>query len=206
MSVAPIKVGFCGCEYRPVRRRWGKNESLTGPECARRLLYSDVSPSVGAGSPEGQDGDVYDLSSSFVLANKRLAVHAFLQRRPTPTAHGKPSSSASDDFPQAKLYLTPDEFFADSEIDLVVVATGHDSHADLAIRALKAKKHGALDACMTCHRVLISPSLTVVVEKCFTLGSQEADRVIEAQRESGGKVLTVFQSEQLAVPVRRQQL
>lgn len=31
---------------------------------------------------------------------------------------------------------------ADKKIDLVVVATGHDSHADLAIAALNAGKHG----------------------------------------------------------------
>lgn len=34
----------------------------------------------------------------------------------------------------------------------------------------------------------------VVVEKCFTITTEEADRVLAAQKKSG-KVLSVFQSE-----------
>jgi predicted dehydrogenase len=40
------------------------------------------------------------------------------------------------------VYSKPEDFFADKEIDLVVIATGHDSHESLAIAALEAGKHG----------------------------------------------------------------
>lgn len=61
---------------------------------------------------------------------------------------------------------------ADPSIDLIVVATPHDSHAELAERALLAGKH-------------------VVVDKAFVLSVVDGERLIElANRE--GKVLTVF--------------
>jgi predicted dehydrogenase len=78
----------------------------------------------------------------FVLANRRMAVHAFLQRNAKSHQRGKVSSHCLDDFPDAKWYQTTEEFMADKEIELVVVATGHDSHADLAVAALNAGKHG----------------------------------------------------------------
>lgn len=78
----------------------------------------------------------------FVLANKRLQVHAFLQRHAQSHQRGQESSHCLDDYPEAKWYKTSDTFMADKDIDLVVVATGHDSHADLAIAALNAGKHG----------------------------------------------------------------
>lgn len=81
---------------------------------------------------------------SFVQSNPHLVVHAILQRNTTPSARGKPASSARDDFSSSdvKVYSSPDDFFADKEMELVVVATGHDSHKELAIRALRAGKHG----------------------------------------------------------------
>ncbi|GFZ48396.1 hypothetical protein JCM24511_06144 [Saitozyma sp. JCM 24511] len=103
-----------------------------------------------------------------------MAVHAFLQRNAKSHQRGKESSHCLDDFPDAKWYQTTEEFMAEKEIELVVVATGHDSRADLAVDALNGGKH-------------------VVVEKCFTLSSAEADRCLAAQKKSG-KVLTVFQN------------
>jgi predicted dehydrogenase len=85
----------------------------------------------------------------FVVSNPDLAVHAFLQRSAQPTARGKEASSAKDDFPDAKVYHTVGEFFGDKDIDLVVVATGHDSHAYLAIAALEAGKHGEHNDALT---------------------------------------------------------
>jgi predicted dehydrogenase len=80
----------------------------------------------------------------FVLANKRLAVHAFLQRNEKSHQRGKESTHCLDDYPNAKWYRTPEEFMADKEIELVVVATSIPSHADLAVAALEAGKHGEL--------------------------------------------------------------
>lgn len=80
----------------------------------------------------------------FILPNPDLKVYAFLQRAPAPS--GKSSVEAGKhctvDYPDAKHYQTADEFFADESIELVIVATQHDTHAEFAERALLAGKHG----------------------------------------------------------------
>ena len=67
-----------------------------------------------------------------------------------------------------------DEALADPLVDLVVVATPHDSHADLTVRALDAGKH-------------------CVVDKVMALTTAEADRMIAA-RDRSGRMLSVFQN------------
>lgn len=67
-----------------------------------------------------------------------------------------------------------DEALADPETDLVVIATPHDSHAALAVRALEAGKH-------------------CVVDKVMALSTAEADRMIAA-RDASGRMLSVFQN------------
>ena len=64
------------------------------------------------------------------------------------------------------------ELLADGAIDLVVIATPNDSHAPLAERALIAGKH-------------------VVVDKPFTVTSEEARRLIEVAN-ARDRLLTVF--------------
>jgi hypothetical protein len=49
------------------------------------------------------------------------------------------------DIPGIRHYRTADEFFADSEIGLVVVATHHDTHAMFAERALEMGMHGLFE-------------------------------------------------------------
>lgn len=61
---------------------------------------------------------------------------------------------------------------ANPAVDLIVIATPHDSHADLAIRALDSGKH-------------------CVVDKVMALTSAEADRMIAA-RDRSGRMLSVF--------------
>ena len=61
---------------------------------------------------------------------------------------------------------------ADPDVDLIVIATPHDSHADLAVRALDAGKH-------------------CVVDKVMALTTADADRMIAA-RERSGRMLSVF--------------
>lgn len=58
----------------------------------------------------------------------------------------------------------------DPSIDVVIIATRHDSHAEIAAAALTAGKH-------------------VLVEKPLALDHPEIERVLEAQRRGGGVLL-----------------
>ena len=69
-------------------------------------------------------------------------------------------------------YETLEAMAADPRVDLVVLATPHDTHADLAVRALEAGKH-------------------VVVDKPMAITLAEADRMVAAA-ERAGRVLSVF--------------
>jgi scyllo-inositol 2-dehydrogenase (NADP+) len=69
-------------------------------------------------------------------------------------------------------YSDLDDALADREVELFVIATPHDSHADLAIRALDSGKH-------------------CVVDKVMALTTADADRMIAA-RDRSGCVLSVF--------------
>lgn len=52
---------------------------------------------------------------------------------------------AMRDYPEANVVATPEELFADPELDLIVVGTPNETHFDLASRALAAGKHVVLD-------------------------------------------------------------
>jgi scyllo-inositol 2-dehydrogenase (NADP+) len=69
-------------------------------------------------------------------------------------------------------YATLDEALAVPEVRLVVLATPHDSHAELAIRVLGAGKD-------------------CVVDKVMALSTADADRMIAA-RDASGRLLSVF--------------
>jgi scyllo-inositol 2-dehydrogenase (NADP+) len=69
-------------------------------------------------------------------------------------------------------YASLDEALDDPAIRLVVIATPHDSHADLAVRALVAGRD-------------------CVVDKVMALSAAEADRMIDA-RDRSGRMLSVF--------------
>jgi scyllo-inositol 2-dehydrogenase (NADP+) len=69
-------------------------------------------------------------------------------------------------------YANLDEALADPAVELVVIATPHDSHADLTVRVLDAARH-------------------CVVDKVMTLTTEEADRMIAA-RDRSGRMLSVF--------------
>ncbi|KAK0630242.1 hypothetical protein B0T17DRAFT_527968 [Bombardia bombarda] len=110
----------------------------------------------------------------FILPNSDFKVHAFLQRAAPPTANAPAGrwGHCTIDFPQAKHYRTSDDFFADGEIDLVIVCT--HTHEEFVEKALVSGKH-------------------VVVEKPFASTSAEAERLMALAKESG-KLLTVFQN------------
>ena len=80
----------------------------------------------------------------FILPNPNLKVYAFLQRAQAPSdkSGAEAGKHCAVDYPNAKHYRTADDFFADPNIDLVIVCTQHDTHAEFAERALLAGKHG----------------------------------------------------------------
>jgi scyllo-inositol 2-dehydrogenase (NADP+) len=82
-------------------------------------------------------------------------------------------SQAESDF-GVTTYETLDEMLEHGPVDLVVAATPHDTHADLAIKAMDAGKH-------------------VVVDKVMCLNGDEADAMIAASRRNG-VLLSVFQN------------
>lgn len=85
----------------------------------------------------------------------------------------KPQEVLSD-WPHVRVVASPDLAFSDPGIDLVVVATGNESHHPLARQALLAGKH-------------------VVVDKpCVVSVEQARDLLAVAQQQ--GRVLTVFQN------------
>ena len=73
-----------------------------------------------------------------------------------------------------RAYASPEELFADDDVELVVVATPSHTHKELAIAALQAGKH-------------------VQVEKPFAQSAAEADEMIAAANASG-RLLTCFQN------------
>lgn len=80
---------------------------------------------------------------------------------------------ANEDYgAQLRIFSDLDEALRDEAVELVVLVTPHDTHAPLAVKALRAGKH-------------------VLTEKVMCLNTAEADAMIQAARESG-KVLSVF--------------
>lgn len=74
----------------------------------------------------------------------------------------------------ARAYESPEELFADDDVELVVIATPSFSHKDLAIKALQAGKH-------------------VQVEKPMALTAAEVDEMVAAG-ERAGRLVTCFQN------------
>lgn len=73
-----------------------------------------------------------------------------------------------------KGYADVSEALKDKEVELVVLATPHDTHAPLAVKVMDAGRH-------------------CIVEKVMCLSVREADRMIEA-RDRNGVLLSVFQN------------
>jgi predicted dehydrogenase len=80
----------------------------------------------------------------FITPNTDLEVYAFLQRAEAPADKTGIESGkhCTVDYPSAKHYRTADDFFADSDIELVIVCTSSDNHAEFAEKAMRSGKHG----------------------------------------------------------------
>lgn len=81
----------------------------------------------------------------FILPNADLEVHAFLQRAEAPVEKSgvEAGKHCTVDYPNAKHHRTADDFFADQDIELVIVCTS-DNHAEFAEKAMRSGKHGRL--------------------------------------------------------------
>jgi scyllo-inositol 2-dehydrogenase (NADP+) len=80
--------------------------------------------------------------------------------------------AASAAYPNAKIYSNIDELLADDNVDLVVLATPHNTHKALAIKAMDAGKN-------------------VVTDKIMCMNAKEAEEMIEASKRNN-VMLSVF--------------
>src|SRR5688572_7863347 len=84
------------------------------------------------------------------------------------------SDKAKQRYPHTKIARSVDEVINDNGVELVVINTPNDSHYQYATQALEAGKH-------------------IIVEKPFTVSTQEADNLIALAKKKG-RLLTVFQN------------
>ncbi|MFO0960192.1 MAG: Gfo/Idh/MocA family oxidoreductase [Isosphaeraceae bacterium] len=101
-----------------------------------------------------------------IARQDRIELRGFVARSPEARAE------AIARWPGTIGYANIDEALADPAVDLVAIATPHDTHADLCIRALEARKH-------------------CVVDKVMALNEAQADAMIAA-RDASGRMLSVF--------------
>lgn len=105
----------------------------------------------------------------FLKANPDYEVSAIVTGSPERRAE------AAKEYPEARLYGSPDEIWAEPEaFDLVVIGTPNGTHESLASRALSA-------------------GFNVVVDKPFATSS-EGGRTLVQQAADAGRTLTVFQN------------
>lgn len=139
----------------------------------------------------------------FLLAIPDYEVVAILQRAEAPADPVLATRGAhcTIDFPNIKHYRKAEEFFADPDIDFVVVATHADTHASFAEHALEAGKHGnnfffekkklAYDFVTSC--VPLTLQFPVIIDKPFARSTEEADKIIKLATEKR-LTLTCFQN------------
>jgi predicted dehydrogenase len=94
----------------------------------------------------GYGGAAKNFHIPFISAIPDYEIIAILQRAEAPAnaADAAPGSHCTVDLPNIRHYRTSEDFFGDADIQFVVVATRHDTHAYFAEEALKAGKHGML--------------------------------------------------------------
>ena len=89
------------------------------------------------------------------------------------SASGTSARDAGEKFGFAGAVSGADEVLADNEVNLIVIGTRHDSHAELVARALVSNKH-------------------VFVEKPLALNDAELDDVLTAAANSEGQLIVGF--------------
>ncbi|HEY7894289.1 MAG TPA: bi-domain-containing oxidoreductase [Gemmatimonadaceae bacterium] len=89
------------------------------------------------------------------------------------SGNGTSAAIAADKFGFERATTDLDAIFSAADIDAVFVLTRHDTHADLAVRALRAGKH-------------------VFVEKPLGLTEEDVERVADAAQENGRMLMVGF--------------
>ncbi|MDX6695677.1 MAG: hypothetical protein QOF02_3280 [Blastocatellia bacterium] len=89
------------------------------------------------------------------------------------TANGLSARDTAAKYNFARTAGDADEIINDDEVNLIVIATRHDLHAELARRALEQDRH-------------------VFVEKPLALTEEELERVVAAAQSSGGQLMVGF--------------
>jgi polar amino acid transport system substrate-binding protein len=98
---------------------------------------------------------------------------AGVEFRAIATAGGLSARDTAAKYNFARTAADADEIINDDEVNLVVIATRHDLHAELARRALERDRH-------------------VFVEKPLALTEEELERVVAAAQNSGGQLMVGF--------------
>ncbi|EOR22609.1 putative dehydrogenase [Niallia nealsonii AAU1] len=75
----------------------------------------------------------------------------------------------SEKFPVKKVYSTANDFFADEEIDIVYIATPHNSHYELIKRALLNNKHVFCEKAITVNEKQLEECVTIAQERGLTI-------------------------------------
>lgn len=88
------------------------------------------------------------------------------------TRNAERQAAAAQDHPEARIMGDFDALLRDDNVELVVLATPHDTHCDLAVRAMDAGKH-------------------VVTDKVMAMNAAEAADMIVAS-ERNGVMLSIF--------------
>jgi len=99
----------------------------------------------------------------FISTNPHFELKTILQRS---------GESAKEKYPSVQVVRNLDEMLADESLELIIITTPNDSHFDYTRRALEAGKH-------------------VVVEKPFTITSEEAEKLIE-QSKKKKRILSIY--------------
>lgn len=105
------------------------------------------------------------MHAPFLLTHKNYAVTHVLERN---------RNDAASLFPNAKIVRSLDEMLAENSIELVVITTPNETHFPYAMQALTAGKN-------------------VVLEKPFTIYSEEASKLIAKAKEVN-KIISVYQN------------
>ncbi len=135
-----------------------------------------VRPRVRTGASKGASGPRLGLIGAGSFATGTLIPglrEAGFELAAIASASGLSAESARRQFGFDDAYSSVDELIDRDDLDLVAIATRHDSHAELAARALEAGR-------------------AVYVEKPLALDEAGLRRVIEAQRKSGAPLIVGF--------------